>query len=386
MAKPVKINYDEEWGRVFGPEEEIESWLMAELTEAFYAARRAKRSTNDEQKFEMRLTENLLQLRDDILRGTYKPGSGIAFVIHDPVMREIFAAPFRDRVIHHFLYNGVADWWDRRLIEDCYSCRVGKGTLYGIKRMAKHIQAVSESYTKETYVVKMDVQGYFMSLPRQGLYERVCWGLDRQFPNKGPKYKIYKYLWREVIFDDPVLGVERRGNLKEWDILPKTKSLFAQPPGKGIVIGNLSSQLLSNIYLDQLDRFVKYELGYKHYGRYVDDFYIVVRKKDLARAKKDVKLIAMFLTGLGLNLHPKKTHVQEIHKGTPFLGAVVYPGRVVPGKRVIQNYQRALLMTESGYKEGNMDSVLSYMGMIKHLDGAKTQKRIFAKAGLDYQI
>ena len=381
---PVKISYSEEWGRVFGAKEEVKSWLMAELVQAFYAARKAKRGTNDEQKFEMRLMENLLQLRDDILQGSYHPGSGIAFIVHDPVMREIFAAPFRDRVVHHFLYNGVAEWWERRLIDDCYSCRVGKGTLYGIKRLARHMQAASDNYTRETYVIKMDAQGYFMSLPRAGLYERVCWGLDRQFPNEGPKYKIYKYLWREVIFDDPVTKVERRGNLREWDILPKSKSLFSQPPGKGIVIGNLSSQLLSNIYLDALDRFVKYELKYKHYGRYVDDFFIVVKKKELAQAKRDMKLIAMFLTKLGLTLHPKKTHVQEIHHGVPFLGAVVYPGRVVPGKRTMRNYQRAILAVEAGAKE--LDTVVSYMGLLKHLDAQKTQAKIFAKAGLEFMV
>lgn len=384
MAKLKKVAYNINWRSVFGPAEEIESWLLAELLEAFYAARKAKRMTNDEQKFEVRVTENLLQLRNDILLRYYLPGAGIAFIVHDPVMREIFAAPFRDRVIHHFLYNQVAEWWDRRLIDDCYSCRVGKGTLYGVKRLAHHIKSVSQNYTKKAYVIKMDVQGYFMSLPRKKLYERICWGLNRQFPNKGPKYQIIKYLWKQVIFDDPVWGVQRRGNTKEWDILPKSKSLFAQPRGKGIVIGNLSSQLLSNIFLDQLDRFVKYTLKYKHYGRYVDDFYIVVGEEDFERAKKDIKTISMFLTKLGLTLHPKKIYVQEVHKGVSFLGVVVYPGRVVPGKRVIGNFQRALLRVESGAEE--LDTVVSYMGMMKHINGHKTQKKIFRKAGLDYNL
>ncbi|MBR3232720.1 RNA-directed DNA polymerase [Candidatus Saccharibacteria bacterium] len=384
MAKPLRVDYEESWKEVFGPEEELESWLMAELLKAFYAARKAKRSTNDEQKFEMRMTENLLQLRDDILHRSYVPGYGIAFIIHDPVMREIFAAPFRDRVIHHFLYNQVVEWWDRRLIDDCYSCRVGKGTLYGVRRMAHHIKSVSDNYTKPAYAIKMDVQGYFMSLPRKGLFERVCWGLDRQFPNKGPKYDIIKYLWKQVIFDDPIWGVQRRGNTKEWDILPKSKSLFAQPPGKGIVIGNLSSQLLSNVFLDQLDRFVKFDLKYKHYGRYVDDFYVIVTEEEFAKAKKDVSLIALFLTSIGLTLHPRKTHIQEVHKGVPFLGVVVYPGRIVPGKRVIGNYQRAILNVQSGTKD--LDTLVSYMGMMKHINGYKTQKRIFGKAGLDYNL
>lgn len=366
----------------FGEREEIESWLMAELVRAFYEARRAKRSTNDEQIFEMRMMENLLRLRDDVLMRDYHPSSGIAFIVHDPVMREIFAAPFRDRVIHHFLYNGVAEWWDRRLIHDCYSCRVGKGTLFGVQRFAKHVRAATENYTKPAYCLKMDIQGYFMSLPREGLFERICWGLDRQFPSKGPKYAIYKYLWKEIIFDDPVKGVSRRGDLKQWDILPKNKSLFSQPPGKGIVIGNLSSQLLSNIYLDKLDRFVKFDLGYEHYGRYVDDFYLIVKPEELEKAKRDLVIIREFLTSIGLTLHPKKTRIQEVRRGTPFLGMVIYPGRVVAGKRIARNYQRTLIKVEEGRED--LESVISYMGILKNVNGVKLQKRIFGKVGLEY--
>ena len=382
------IEYNAEWVEEFGGEEDIESWLLAELTKAFYLARRAKRTTNDEQSFEMRMHENLLQLRDDILDGTYKPGHGIAFIVHEPVIREIFAAPFRDRVVHHFLYIGVAEWWDRRLIYDCYSCRVGKGTLFGIKRMAHHIQAVTNGYRDPAYSIKLDVQGYFMSLPRSRLFERIVWGLDRQFQEKGARYEIYKRVWKEVIFDDPIVGVRKRGNLKDWDILPKSKSLFCQPPGKGIVIGNLSSQLLSNIYLDMLDRFIVYDPGYKHYGRYVDDFYLIVTPEEFAQAKKDLKKIDVFLTDLGLKLHPKKIHIQEVRKGTAFLGMVVYPGRIVPGKRVQRNYQEALYkMVGSGtHTDRGLDVVTSYMGMMKHVDGRKTQERLFARAGLDYQL
>jgi len=377
-----EVKYSEDWVGTFGEREEIESWLMAELVRAFYEARRAKRSTNDEQVFEMRMMENLLRLRDDVLMRDYHPSSGIAFIVHDPVMREIFAAPFRDRVIHHFLFNGVAEWWDRRLIYDCYSCRVGKGTLFGVQRFAKHVRAVTENYTRPAYCLKMDIQGYFMSLPRAGLYERVCWGLDRQFPNGGPKCAIYKYLWKEVIFDDPVKGVSRRGDLRQWEILPKNKSLFSQPPGKGIVIGNLSSQLLSNIYLDKLDRFVKYDLGYEHYGRYVDDFFMIVKPEELEKAKRDLVMIREFLTSIGLTLHPKKTRIQEVRRGTPFLGMVIYPGRVVAGKRIARNYQQTLIKVEEGRED--LESVISYMGILKHVNGVKLQKRIFGKVGLEY--
>ena len=384
MTDIYNIEYGDDWVDVFGGAGEIRSWVAAELVTAFYQARRAKRTTNDEQKFEIRLHENILKLTDEILDREYKPSHGIAFIVHDPVMREIFAAPFRDRVIHHFLYNGNAQWWDNRLIYDCYSCREGKGTLFGIERMMHHIQSVSDNWRKRTYVIKMDVQGYFMSLPRKRLYERVMWGLNQQFPKKGPKYEIYKYLWKQIIFDDPIKGVEKRGNLREWDILPKTKSLFGQPKGKGIVIGNLSSQLLSNIYLDQLDRFIKFDLGYEHYGRYVDDFYIVVTEDQLPQAKKDIRRITLFLTSLDLTLHPKKTRIQEIHRGVDFLGAVVFPERTVPRQRTLGKYMKALLKLQAG--EGSLDSVISYMGILSHMDSTTAQIKLFGKAGLDYNF
>ncbi|MBQ3430144.1 RNA-directed DNA polymerase [Candidatus Saccharibacteria bacterium] len=381
---PYEFSYNDDWTEEFGDEGNLESWLMAELSKAFFLARKAKRATMDEQLFEIRLFENLVQLRDDILNRMYRPSRGIAFIVHEPVVREIFAAPFRDRVVHHLLYNGIAEWWDRRLIHDCYSCRVGKGTLFGIKRLAHHIQSATDGYQHDAYSIKMDIQGYFMSLPREGLFERVCWGLERQFPHKGQRYEIYKELWAEIIFDDPTVGVRLRGKEKEWKKLPKSKSLFSQPEGKGIVIGNLSSQLLSNIYLDLLDRFIKFDLKYEHYGRYVDDFYLIVRPEEFEKAKKDIALIDQFLTNLGLTLHPRKTKIQNVKKGTEFLGTVVYPGRIVPGKRVQINYLKALLSVESGVK--GLDSVTSYMGILKHINAAKTQSKIFEKVGLEYKI
>lgn len=379
-----EVRKNDEWGRVFGGEEEIESWLMAELVKAFYLARKAKRGTNDERRFENRLVENLLELRDDILDGTYRPGSGIAFIVHEPVIREIFAAPFRDRVVHHFLFNGVAEWWDRRLIYDCYSCRVGKGTLFGIKRLEHHIMSVSKNGQRKAYSFKLDVQGYFMSLPRKELFSRIVWGLERQFPRKGPRFEIYKRVWREVIFDDPTRIVERRGALKDWDKLPKSKSLFCQPEGKGIVIGNLSSQLLSNIYLDLLDRFVMFDLGYRHYGRYVDDFFVIVNEEEFPRMRADLKLVSQFLTDLGLKLHPRKIHIQEVKKGTEFLGAVVYPGRVVTGKRIEHNYRRALREVQEGRRE--LDTIVSYMGILKNWNGTRVQERIFEELGMEFKV
>lgn len=382
MSAFYKMGDSVEWAEAFGAPDAVESWLLAELVQAYFEARRAKRSTTDEQLFEVRYLENLLLLRDKILHGDYHPSHGIAFISKSPVVREIFAAPFVDRVVHHLLYNGVADWWDRRFIYDSGSCRKGKGTLFCINRLAHHIRSVTDNYQKPAYVIKLDIQGYFMSLRRDKLYDRVLWGLERQFPDGGARASIYKQLWREVIFDDPTVGVVKRGRASDWKMLPPSKSLFHQPEGQGIVIGNLTSQLLSNIHLDQLDRYMKLELGYKHYGRYVDDFYVIVTPEEFEKAKYHIEDIRRFLKTLGLTLHPKKIYIQEVRKGIPFLGMTVYPGRVVPGKRIKHNYCNALNEVVSGKKD--LETVASYMGLLKHVDSFRAQKQVFDRAGLDY--
>ena len=361
----------------------LEDWLLERLYIAYKEARRGKRRTVDEHKFEMNLFENLLNLRDSILDRVYKPGRSVAFITYNPVIREIFAATFRDRIVHHFLFDIVYDWWDARLIYDSYSCRKGKGTKFGIDRLEHHIRHVTENYEKKAYVIKLDVQGYFMSLSRKKLYERAMWGLDRQFPEGGEVYEICKFLWHEIIFDDPIEGVRRKGSVKNWEKLPKSKSLFCQPPGQGIVIGNLSSQLLSNIYLDQLDRFVTFELGYKHYGRYVDDFFLVVTEEELPKAKEDIKAIETYLTGLGLTLHPVKRYIQEVHKGVEFLGAVIYPKCRVPGRRLKRNFYRAA--REYVMIDHRDERIMSYLGHLKYYDARRFERELFEEMGWEYR-
>ena len=364
--------------------DEFSDWLLHQLYLAYLDARKGKRRTRDEYIFEVNWLENLIRLRDDILHRRYKPFRGIAFITLKPVMREIFAAPFRDRIVHHFLYNMSAEWWDRRFIYDSYSCRKGKGVLLGIKRLEHHIRSVSRNYTRKAYVIKLDIQGYFMSLSREKLFEIVYDGLNKQFADNEPRRDLLAYLWKEIIFDDPVKDVKRRGPLKRWEKLPKNKSLFGQPEGQGIVIGNLSSQLLSNIFLNQLDRYVKYELGHNNYGRYVDDFFYVEAAENFERAKRDIEKIREFLEGIGLTLHPKKVYIQEVQKGVEFLGVVVYPYHTVPGKRFKKNFYRAVREFEIGRRE--VESVVSYLGYAKHHNAKKLCKRVFDSVGWEYKF
>ena len=366
---------------------DFENRLQLTLYIAYLEARRGgKRSTMDEQMFELNTDENLKLLRKDILAKTYRPSRSTAHIIYNPVIREIFAATFRDRVVHHLIFDTVYDWWDKRFITDAYSCRVGKGTMFGIRRLDYHIRSVSHNYAKKAYVAKLDIQGYFMSLPRQRLYEQAIWGLDQQFAGKKDtrEYELMRFLWYQTIFDDPIHGVRKKGRLSGWDELPSSKSLFGQPAGKGIVIGNLTSQLLSNIYLDQLDRFVTYDLGYKHYGRYVDDFYIVASEEELPQLKKDIRAIEEFLKLRQLTLHPKKRMLTESSKGIPFLGAVVYNNHIVPGRRLKKNTKIACREVMMGIRDEN--SIASYLGHAKYLKSTKMLEEAFQEIGWEYNI
>ena len=305
-------------------------------------------------------------------------------MIFKPVVREIFAASFRDRVVHHLVFDLVYEWWDRHFIEDSYSCRVGKGTKYGIDRLNYHIRSASLNYKRKVYVLQMDIKGYFMSLPREELYQRAIWGLDRQFAGKTDtrEYEMLRSLWYKIIFDNPVHGVRKVGKRNGWNELPASKSLFGQPAGVGIVIGNLTSQLLSNIYLDMLDRFITIDLGYKHYGRYVDDFYIVATEDELPQLKCDIKAIGEFLRSKKLTLHPHKIRLQESSRGVAFLGAVVYHNHVVAGKRLRQNLRIACEEVVAGRR--GVDTVVSYMGHLKYMNSADLLAESFDRVGWTY--
>ena len=364
---------------------EIENRIQLGLYNAYVEARSGgKRKTQDEHKFELNADYNLKVLRKKILDRTYRPGRSRAHIIYNPVIREIFAASFSDRIIHHFIFDFVYDWWDRHFIEDSYSCRIGKGTKYGVERLDYHIRSASQNYKKKVWVLKLDIQGYFMSLPRKKLYERAIWGLEQQFHGKTSslEFRVLKFLWRVIILDNPTKGAVKVGDLRAWQKIPASKSLFCQAKGIGIVIGNLTSQLLSNIYLDQLDRFVKFRLGYKHYGRYVDDFFIVVTEDQLPQLKKDVLAIERYLKTLGLTLHPKKRFLQESSKGVPFLGAIVYHNHIVPGQRMFKNAKKAFREVQMGMK--GEESVVSYMGHAKFMNSENFLKLCFEAVGWDY--
>lgn len=310
--------------------------LLEDLLRAYYSARRHKRNTHNQLKFELQYESQLLDLHDQIINRSYKPLPEIAFIVDKPVKREIFAANFRDRVVHHLLFNYLNPILDNHLINDCYSCRVGKGTSYGVARVQQFMRGCSDNYTKDCYILKLDIKGYFMSIDKFRLYDIVR-GLvqkevqkldtvDRRTGKRGKSvgnlnrvvnfagigdincvvksdvgragflgfdFDLVDFLLKVVIFNDPTKNCIIKGSRSDWHGLPKSKSLFYAKPNCGLPIGNLTSQLFGNVYLAGFDHFVKRELKVKYYGRYVDDF--ILFHQDGGRLKAFVPVIKAFL-------------------------------------------------------------------------------------------
>ena len=323
--------------------------LLTDLFRAYYDARRNKRNTRSQLRFELNLETNIIHLYHDLRERKYRPSPSICFVIEDSVKREVFASEFRDRVVHHLYWNYVADLFDRLFIYDSYSCRKGKGTLKGIERLQHHIRSATHNYTREAWVLQLDIQGYFMHIRREQLREMVLEVLLRY----GYTDPLLLYLTDVIILKDPLDGCRYCGKQSDWDGLPDSKCLSKQSHGVGLPIGDLTSQLFSNIFLNKLDRFVQYDLSFRHYGRYVDDFWLVDTSKE--RLRSAIEPIRIFLREMGMTLHPKKIRLYPCEERVSFLGAVCAPYYRHASKRTTQKFHDKLLTWEKGIE--NLSSI-----------------------------
>ncbi len=301
--------------------------LLYDLFQAYYNAHRNKRNTKSALAFEQNYESNLFKLYEEITNRQYKIKPSVCFINHRPVQREIFAADFRDRIVHHLVYNYISPIFERIFINDAYSCRTGKGTSYGINRLKRFIRACSDNYQKDCYILQLDIKGYFMAINRSLLHQKVTSTLLKyKKSNKVQQFDFDLYLLQEIIFNNPVKNHIRKGKYNDWDGLPPSKSLFFSKEDCGLPIGNLTSQLFSNIYLHNFDIWLKYKLQCKYYGRYVDDFVIVHNDKEFL--KQLIPEIRNYLSQeLMIELHPKKIYLQHYTKGVRFLGAIIKPYR-----------------------------------------------------------
>jgi len=355
---------------------------------AFYDARKNKRHSFSTLSFEKNYETKLFELCDEIISGRYAISPSICFISFKPLMREIFAADFRDRIVHHFIYNYISPIFERLFINDSYSCRIGRGTSYGIKRLDHFIRSCSDNYKRDCYILKLDIRGYFMAIDHFILYRKVEEILNRFRETEHFDVDLVLRLVRQIIFHDSTKGCVLKGKREDWQGLPKTKSLFFSGKDKGLPIGNLTSQLFGNVYLNDFDHFVEYELGCKYYGRYVDDIVIVHRDKEYL--KSIVPLVRDYLkNNLFLELHPKKIYLQHFSKGVRFTGALIKPYRIYIADHTKGNFYKKteywndFLTKSRGISEENLGMLLSsensYLGIIKQYDTYRLRKKIMTQ-------
>ena len=360
--------------------------LLADLCRAYHDARRNKRGRTYQLKFEYNAEDNLVALRDELFNGTYKPLPMTCFVIRDPKTREVFAANFRDRIVHHLFYNYTHTLFERTFIADSYSCIKGRGTHYGIERLKHHIRSVSAGWTRQCYVLKMDIRGYFMSISRPRLLELCRETMEKMRRHesdvKGIRweeridYPFVCYLLETIVGADPTEGCIMRGSPADWDCLPPEKSMMHAAPGCGLPIGNLSSQLFSNVYMNAFDQYAKRSLHCRHYGRYVDDAYIVDTSRERLQAM--IPMIADFLSKqLGLTLHRDKTRVYDARQGVEFVGAYIRPFRAYVSSGSLRRIRRKVLTMPTGDRRYLMSAVNSFLGVMSHYDSYRLRRVMF---------
>ena len=358
---------------------------LADLFEAYADCRTNKRNTMNALAFELDYEQELVTLWHEINAGTYTPGRSIAFIVDKPVKREIFAADFRDRVVHHLIINKLNPLFEKTFIYDSYACRKGRGTHFGIQRIDRFIRQCSHNYTKDCYVLKLDIQGFFMAIDKRILWAKLR---DLIMHHYHPYDKTTMLaLCHKILNNNPTKDCFIKGGRHKWRDLPPDKSLFHSAPACGLPIGNLTSQIFANVYLNALDHFIKHDLGMRYYGRYVDDFVLVHPSHE--HLKTLIPQIADFLRStLNLTLHPRKMYLQHYSKGVHFLGMVIQPNRIKSGKRIKGNFYEAIsrhnqvAQNQKPNREEQaafLCSMNSYLGILKHYNTYRLRKRMLIK-------
>lgn len=314
---------------------EREYVTIEEVYAAYYDCCKHKGSTPGCIEYQMNYIANNYQLYIELNLMIYEISKSKAFCVTRPKLREVFCADFRDRIIHHLLAIKFADILESEMTDKAYACRVGKGTYYGIADVKKQIKRVSDNYTKEAWILRGDLQGFFMSINRSLLYGLLEKVIRKKY--HGSDIEWWLWLWKKVITHDPTKNCVRVGDLSLWDKLSKNKSLFTCGEGIGLPIGNLPSQLLANLLLSQFDKLMIERVGKDGgYGRYVDDFLVISRdEKLLLNILQEAR--NYLLEELELTLHPHKVSLQRAASGVRFTGVLIRPGRALPNPRTIEH-------------------------------------------------
>ena len=362
-------------------EKRKEAWV-----DAFDDCCRHKKSSDSCIRYRINYEEDLFRLAAEVESGVYRPSTSICFCVTRPKLREVFAANFRDRIVHHWLMMKLNPLFEARFVEQgnvSFNCRKGFGTQAAVKAVRLDIFAVSKGYTEDAYVGRFDLVGFFMSIHKGILIDAL-----REFvydKYKGEDVDLVFSTLVKVIWHNPAKDCEIHGDPTLFDQLPANKSLFHAEEDRGLPIGNLTSQILANFYLSLFDEAMSKwcrERGGR-YERFVDDFVVVMPRM------KDVYAAFLFSRSflwerLSVRLHDDKKYMQHHTKGIAFVGYVIKMDRVYLSNRTYGNFTNRLHKIDtlcSHIEEGEMNmsalaavnqslmSLNSYVGFTCHTNG-----------------
>lgn len=312
---------------------------LENLFAAWARFKRGKSSRRDVMAYEHQLEDNLFSLAATLQTGTYRHSAYVPFIIHDPKRRLIHKATVQDRVVHQAIVQVIEPIFERRFIFDSFSCRVGKGTHAAVERLRMLLLRASGGNKRTVYVLKCDVQKFFASID----------------------HDVLRQLLAQRIADTQLMGL--------FDCIIKS---LQYTPGKGIPLGNLTSQLFANVYLHELDYYVKFCLREPYYVRFCDDFVIVSLSRDYL--ERLIDMLGTFLyEKLFVTLHPYKVTIRTWEQGIDFLGYVLFPSCTVLRTKT---KKRAL-------KRVNVENLPSYLGLCAHASAYEVEQMLKNKVWLE---
>lgn len=294
--------------------------------------KKGKTKRQDVQEFEFNLEDNIFELYQELKNQTYKHSNYQSFYVSDPKMRHIHKAEIRDRIVHHLISKYLEQIYDQTFIYDSYSCRKDKGTHKAVNRLKQFSLKQSKNNRINFYCLKCDIKKFFDSVD----------------------HRILIKILKQKIKDEDIL----------W-LIKEIIDSFQKDKNKGIPLGNLTSQYFANIYLNELDKFIKHKLKIKHYIRYTDDFVVLSINKDYSL--NFIRPINDFLNNkLNLFLHPDKIIIRKYKQGIDFLGYVT-----LPHYRVLRTKTKKRM-----FRRINNKNIQSYLGVLKHCCGHKLELKI----------
>lgn len=343
------------------------------LLAAWKEFERGKKNKKDVEDFSVYLMDNILSLHRELLYHTYKHGGYQAFKINDPKPRDIHKASVRDRLLHHAIYRILYPFFDRTFIADSYSCRNNKGTHRAIGKFKKYSNIVSKNNTRTCWILKCDIWKFFANIDHQILLDILM----EYIPDKNIIELLENIIGSfNISKPPPAIAWHWRAGLPNPP-LEKGRGI----KGVGLPLGNLTSQLLVNVYMNKLDQAVKHKMKFKHYVRYADDFvFLSENKKQLEDL---IPIIETYLKKeLKLKMHPDKVYIKTLNSGLDFLGMVNFPHyrilRTKTKKRMFGKMKKKKLELENDLisEESFSQSRRSYSGMLGHCDGYEVGNKL----------